>query len=383
MNRVLIFAERMLPTTQSYVSIQVDALKKYKPQYVGLIPAQPSCTLNASPILLTNSRSLGSRVRREAYRWTGIAPSYHARIDKIGAKLLHAHFAEGASSAIAISAALRIPMVLHLRGGSELCPDEVLTRHAFQLPYFFCRRRLWAYSSAFLCVSDFVRRKALATGFPDEKLRVHYTGIDFSRFSPLGTPAEKDKNLVLFAGRLVPSKGADHLVRAMHIVRQSHPEAHLGIIGDGTVLPALRALAGELRVPCCFLGEQPASVIRTWLERARVFCSPSLTLPDGTSEAFGNVFTEAQAMGVPVVSYRTGGIPETMLEGETGLLASEGNHTQLAAQILRYLADNGFWSHSSKLGMTWVREHFDVFKQTAKLESIYDEVIAAHPVHAS
>jgi glycosyltransferase involved in cell wall biosynthesis len=165
----------------------------------------------------------------------------------------------------------------------------------------------------------------------------------------------------------------------MHIVRQSLPEAHLVVIGDGAFLPTVRALAGELGVPCQFLGEQPPGIVRTWLEKARVFCGPSLTLPDGMSEAFGNVFTEAQAMGTPVVSYRHGGIPETMLDGETGLLANEGNHTCLAAQIFRYLADDGFWRHSSEIGMKWVREHFDVFKQTAKLERVYDEVIAAHP----
>src|SRR6266849_10953697 len=62
MNRVLIFAERMLPSTQAFIPIQVNALKKFEPQYVGLIPAQPGCTLNIPPILLTNSRSLGSRV---------------------------------------------------------------------------------------------------------------------------------------------------------------------------------------------------------------------------------------------------------------------------------------------------------------------------------
>ena len=383
MNRVLIFAERMLPSTQTFVLIQVNALKKYQPQYVGLIPAQFSCSLNMSPILLTHSRSLGSRVRREAYRWTGIAPRYHTQIYKIGAKLLHAHFAEAASSAVAISAALRIPMVLHLRGGAELMPDEELRRHAYQLPYLLWRQRLWARASAFLCVSDFIRRKALAAGFPDEKLRVHYTGIDFTRFSPSCSPAAKDKSLVLYVGRLVPYKGADHLVRATHIVRQSLPEAHLVVIGEGPFLPTVKKLAGELGVPCQFLGEQPPGTVRTWLEKARVFCGPSLTLPDGMSEAFGNVFTEAQAMGTPVVSYRHGGIPETMLDGETGLLANEGNYTYLAAQIFRYLDDDGFWRHSSEIGMKWVREHFDVSKQTAKLEKVYDEVIAAHPVHSS
>jgi colanic acid/amylovoran biosynthesis glycosyltransferase len=322
-------------------------------------------------------------VKREGYRWTGIAPHYHSQIRKIGAQLLHAHFAEAASSAVAISAALGIPMVLHLRGGAELYPDGELRKHAFQLPYLFWRRRLWRHASVFLCVSDFIRRKALAAGFPPEKLRVHYTGIDFSRFTPSPRLEAKDRNLVLYVGRLIAYKGADHLVRAMHTVRQSHPEAHLVFIGDGAFRPSVQALAHDLRVPCQFLGEQPPAVIRTWLERARVFCGPSLTLSDGMSEAFGNVFTEAQAMGVPVVGYRHGGVPETMVDGGTGLLANEGDKDQLATHVLRYLADDGFWSQSREFGMRWVRENFDVFTQTAKLESVYDEVIAMRPVYVS
>jgi glycosyltransferase involved in cell wall biosynthesis len=339
--------------------------------------------LNISPILLTKSRSLASRARREGYRWTGIAPRYHAQIQKIGAQLLHAHFAESASSAVSISAALRIPMLLHLRGGAELMPDQELWKRAFELPYLLWRRRVWARASAFLCVSDFIRQRAQAAGFPSTKLRVHYTGIDLSRFLPSDNLAAKDRNLVLYVGRIVQYKGADHLVRAMHIVRQSRPEAHLVVIGDGSFLPSVKALANELNVPCQFLGEQPPTVVQTWLEKARVFCAPSRTLPDGMSEAFGNVFTEAQAMGVPVVSYRHGGIPESMLDGVTGLLADEGEQHQLAAHILRYLSDDEFWKLSRQVGMKWVREHFDVFKQTAKLEGIYDEAIAAHPVHAS
>jgi len=265
-----------------------------------------------------------------------------------------------------------------LRGGAELLPDHELRKHAFQLPYLLWRRRLWAQASAFLCVSSFIRQKAMVAGFPKDKLRIHYTGIDFSRFTPSNGAAGKDRNLILYIGRVVPYKGADHLVRAMHLVKQSHPAAHLVVIGDGWFLPTVRALAGELRVPCQFLGEQPPAVVRSWLERARVFCGPSLTLSDGMGEAFGNVFTEAQAMGVPVVAYRHGGIPETMLDGETGLLANEGDHTKLATHLLRYLEDDRFWGRSSELGMKWVREHFDVFRQTAKLENIYDEVLAAH-----
>jgi colanic acid/amylovoran biosynthesis glycosyltransferase len=142
----------------------------------------------------------------------------------------------------------------------------------------------------------------------------------------------------------------------------------------------LGRLARELNVACQFVGEKPQKEIRAWYERARVFCGPSVTLEDGMSEAFGNVFSEAQAMGVPVVSFHHGGIPETMQDGVTGLLAPERDVPMLADHLLRYLQDDAFWATSRQQGMRWVRETFDVRRQTARLEDLYDRVIAGfHP----
>lgn len=378
MKKVLVFAERMLPSTQTFIPIVVDALTRFSPQYAGLIPANRNYPLNSTPILLTPDRSMRSRIRREVYRWTGAAPAFHRRLAATNPDILHVHFAECAGSAVSIADALDLPMILHLRGGAEMHPDEVLRRKLFQRPYLRWRQRLWERASLFLCVSEFIRRKSIEAGFPEEKLRVHYTGIDLNRFAPSPKAPERERNLVLYVGRLVKYKGADQLVRAMQIVRRTNPAARLAVIGNGEFRPQVESLAAELSVPVEFLGEQPAAVVRSWLERARVFCAPSVTLEDGMSEAFGNVFTEAQAMGLPVVSYRHGGITETMLEGETGLLADEYDYQTLAAHIEFYLNNEQGWQKAHQRGMEWVRENFDVQQQTHKLEDIYDEVIAAY-----
>lgn len=372
----------MLPSTQTFIPIQVNSLSNFTPQYAGLIPAVPSFPLPIQPILLTPDRRLRSRSRRELYRWTGIAPAYHARLRACKATLLHAHFAEGAGAAISIADALQIPLIMHLRGGAEMHSDEVLRKKLFQLPYLAWRRRLWKRASLFLCVSDFIRRKAIEAGFPEEKVRVHYTGIDFNIFRPSTPPPERDPNLILYVGRLVEYKGAAHLIRAMHLVRQTNPNARVVIIGDGDYRETVVALAKELSVPCKFLGEQPSAVVRNWMERARVFCAPSMTLQDGMSEAFGNVFTEAQAMGLPVVSYRHGGITETMLDGKTGLLADEYDYQGLAANIGRFLTDQNFWQACHEYGTQWVRDNFDVRSQTRRLEQTYEEVIASYEVQS-
>ncbi len=374
--KVLVFAERMLPSTQTFIPLQVNALARYAPQYIGLIPAEKNYPLEHEPILLTKERTRAARVRREAYRWTGIAPGFHAEARKAGASVVHAHFAEGGPAAMALADALDLPLLLHLRGGAELMPDAVLRKQLFQRPYLLWRERLWKRASLFLCVSEFIRGKAVAAGFPAEKCRVHYTGMDLKRFTPVLLVAEMDRNLVLYVGRLVPYKGCNYLLQAMQIVQRTRPRSRLAVIGDGTYRAELEAMARELGVNCEFLGEQKQAVIHTWLDKARVFCGPSVTLADGMSEAFGNVFSEAQAMGVPVVSFRHGGIPETMREGVTGLLAEERDVPALAAHLLRYLADDAFWASSREEGLKWTQSRFDVKTQTARLEELYDAAIS-------
>jgi colanic acid/amylovoran biosynthesis glycosyltransferase len=376
MNTVLVFSERMLPTTCTFIPLQVNELQRYSAQYVGLIPAADrNLPLPQEPILLSKYRTRLARCRRELYRWSGVAPHFHARVRQVGSQLVHAHFAEGAAPAVFLSNRLNLPLIMHLRGGAELMPDSELSSHLFELPYLVYRRRLWQRASLFLCVSEYIREKAIRAGFPEEKLTVQYTGMNFSAFTPNQPLSEKDPNMVLYVGRLIPYKGCDYLLRAMQQVRRRRPKAHLVVIGDGHFRAALEQLNGELGCGATFLGELPQPTIRLWLERARVFCAPSVTVEGGMSEAFGNVFSEAQSMGVPVVSFRHGGIPETMREGVTGLLAPERDVDLLAAHLTRYLEDDGFWAHSREEGMRWVRQQFDVRTQTAKLESLYDNVI--------
>jgi colanic acid/amylovoran biosynthesis glycosyltransferase len=374
--KVLVFTERILPMTCTFIPLQVNELRRYTAQYVGLIPAADrNLPLPQEPILLSKDRTPFARCRRELYRWSGVAPQFHSRVRGVGSRLLHAHFAEGAAPAVFLSNRLNLPLIMHLRGGAEVMADSELRSHLFELPYLAYRRQLWQRASLFLCVSQYIREKALHAGYPEEKLRIQYTGMNLSAFTPSLPASEKDPNLVLFVGRLVEYKGCDYLLRAMKLVQQQRPAARLVVIGDGPFRASLQKLDGELGVGATFLGEHPQQTIRTWLERARVFCGPSVTVEGGMSEAFGNVFSEAQSMGVPVVSFRHGGIPETMRDGVTGLLAPERDFEQLAAHLRRYLEDDDFWAQSREEGMRWVRQQFDVRTQTAKLESIYDNVI--------
>jgi colanic acid/amylovoran biosynthesis glycosyltransferase len=375
-DKVLIFAERVLPSTQTFIPAQVNLLHNFAPTYAGLLPAQKNFDLGRKPILLRPDRSRVSRVAREVYRWTGVGPDYHPRLKEVDANLIHAHFAEGGPAALFLSKRFNLPLILHLWGGAELMTDANLRSKWYEWPFLAHRRSLWKRASAFLCCSAYVRQRALEAGFPQHKSLVHYAGLDCRAFTPKLPVTEKDPNLVLFVGRLITYKGCDYLIRAMQLVQRERPGARLVVIGDGTSRAELEQLARSLEIRCEFLGEMKSPEIRSWLEKARVFCGPSVTLPDGQSEAFGVVFLEAQSMGVPVVSFRHGGIPETMREGVTGLLADERDVNGLANHLLRYLSDDTFWSDSREQGMQWVRANFDNAVQVAKLEEIYRRTIS-------
>jgi glycosyltransferase involved in cell wall biosynthesis len=289
----------------------------------------------------------------------GLAPRFHRQAACSGAALIHAHFASGGRSALPLARSLHMPLVVTLHGA------DVTTRINYSKRY----ARLWEEADTFVCVSEFIRQKAREAGFPEHKLRVRYTGIDLTAFQHSPGPAMP--NLVLFVGRLVEKKGCAYLLRAMQLVQHRYPHARTVIIGEGPLRPALTDLARQLQISCDFLGSQPAAEVRKWLSLARVFCAPSVTAADGDREGPGMVFAEAQSIGTPVASFAHGGIPEIVHNGETGLLAPEGDAERLADNIYLLLTDEQLWRRCVERGRTWISERFDLQRQTRELEEIY------------
>jgi glycosyltransferase involved in cell wall biosynthesis len=233
---------------------------------------------------------------------------------------------------------------------------------------------MYDYASAIVCASDFIRSKALLRGAPEHKSVVHYIGVDTEEFFPEASVPQSPN--VLFVGRLVENKGCEYLLQAMHNVQASFPDCSLTIIGDGPLRASLEQVAAERGLKRThFLGPQSHDEVKKHLASATIFCVPSVEVASGASEGLGIVFLEAQAMGVPVVSFATGGIPEAVQHGVTGLLAPERDWQGLAANISLLLENRAMWQRFSEAGRTRVCELFDLKKQTAKLETIYDGVI--------
>jgi Glycosyltransferase len=380
MRTALIFRERVLAPSETFILEQAKPLRRYRPVLVGLRRTSPTLHHMLPEVLLRGGDGPIDKFAASAFRKFPIGPQFYSRLQSIRPSIVHAHFAIDAVQAMAIAEKLDVPLIVSLHGFDITSTDEALKISNAGRHFVRHKAELFEQASAFICVSQFLRRIAIDAGFPENKVHVHYTGIDCERFVAADVP--RDPDLVLFVGRLVEKKGCAYLLRAMQLVQRENPRAKLEIIGDGPLRSSLEAQAREFGLHARFRGTQnPDEVIRS-MSRARVLCNPSVKASSGDMEGFGMVFAEAQAIGTPVVSFTHAAIPEVVNHGRTGLLCPEGNIDALSCAINVLLADHTVWKQMHQNARGWVRDNFDIVRQTGKLEILYDDCVARFPHRA-
>ncbi len=370
---VLIYSPQLLPTVHHYVREHAFRLRRFRPVLAGRRRVEgtpigdfdsftfPSSTigwLREFNFLLTGSDAeLASFIR-------------HHRIE-----LIHAHFGPGGTEIISTAARLGIPLVVTFHGWDvKLGAEAIAPTSPYERLY---RRRLpWLLREAkqVICVSESLRERVLALGCSPEKAQTNYLGVDSTFFD--GMRSSFDPTSILFVGRLVRQKGVHTLLDALRLLRKRIPGAHLTIVGEGPEQDHLKRTAEENNLPVHFLGKRNSAEIREQLRSSAVLCAPSTTSGGELPEALGLVVLEAQAMSVPVVANRNGGIPEAMEDGRTGLLVEENSPAALADALATLLADQGMNRSFGESARNFVCNRFDIARCYSALEDIYDGILA-------
>ncbi|MBI5499526.1 MAG: glycosyltransferase [Deltaproteobacteria bacterium] len=207
------------------------------------------------------------------------------------------------------------------------------------------RRAVFSGAAAVFAVSRFTAEAVRALGVPAERIAVVPNGVDRTRFRPVD-PSELRRRLglagrrvVLSAGRLVPRKGVDTLLEAFGVVHAVLADAVLVIAGEGPDRERLEAMAVARRVPVRFLGRVPDEELPALYGMADVFALAAREEPGGDAEGFGLVLLEAAACGTPCVASRSGGVPDAVDDGRSGLLVPPADAGELATTLLRVLGD--------------------------------------------
>jgi glycosyltransferase involved in cell wall biosynthesis len=371
---VVVFRTLLLPPSETFIASQAVAMRRFSPFFVGWrktagidLPEDTSWTVDDG--------GLRGRLRELRFRCAGLTRKQVARLKARTPRLVYAHFAPDGYAAMRLAEQLGVPLVTALHGYDVTISDEAMSRTRLGRAYLRGRSTLQKTSALFLSCSDYVRTRGLEMGYPADRTIVHSIGVDVERFKPPGILRPREKS-VLFVGRLVEKKGCSSLIEAMAGVQRRCPAAELVVIGGGPLRADYEAQAVALGVRCRFLGVQPPAVVRDRMSRASVFCVPSVIAASGDAEGFGIVFIEAQAMGLPVVSTLSGGIPEAVRNGETGLLVAERDSAALAEAILRLMQDDELWQQYSLAGRRNVVNHFNLAQQTRRLENLFEHLLA-------
>jgi glycosyltransferase involved in cell wall biosynthesis len=185
-----------------------------------------------------------------------------------------------------------------------------------------------------------------------------------------------DRVLVLFVGNLFKHKGLHRIIRALAEV----PDRpwHLVVVGTGPERdPCLRRLeTAGLSDRATFLGRISAGEVEELLAAADVLSLPS------TQEGMPYVILEAMASGVPVVSTRVYGIPEMVVDGETGLLVDAREQDELQRALLKLIDDETVRRAMGRAARRRFEEHFTIDRQLRAVESMYVEVARLAPRRA-
>ncbi len=361
---LIVYGDEPSQTSAPSIRAQAETLVRFQPFYLGFRSGLELNVPRNQVHIIGGPGPLGN-LQRARFRLMGPTRGMLHMLGRMRPALIHAHFGPATTHALSIASALDVPLITTFHGYDPTMVDFGIT---------VCGGPLQKTAARFLCSSLYIRDRLIRSGFPPDKLQVHHTGIDTQYFT--ADPKIERSPIILFVGRLAAGTGCEVLIRAMFQVEGVVPSAKLVVIGDGPLRMKLQGFAQRYRRNFEFLGAQGPDVIREWMNRATVFCTPNMgDDPGGGAADSGMVYAEAQSMGLPVVGYPSGSVPEVVGSEATRLLVEEDDWEALATNILGLLLIPRNWAQYSRAAQARARRLFDIRKQATVLEDIYQEVL--------
>lgn len=371
MKKIAYFKIGYLPLSETFIYEQIRNIKKYK---VSLICAK---TFNLDKFPLDDIKCL-SDLPIHSYLINGIliklfnySPYFAEIIKKENFVLLHALFGTDGLRALPYKKKFNIPLITDFRGNDATgIPSR---RHGIY-------RHLFKDGDLFLVRCESMKKDLIVLGCPTEKILVHHSGIAIDKIECKKRNNHEGITRILFVGRFTEKKGADIAIKSFADARKKHKNIELTMIGDGPEMSSLKNLITnmDLNNYVHLIGNQSHDRVIAEMLRSHIFLLPSMTARNGDKEGIPNALMEALATGMPVISTYHAGIPELITHGKSGYLVEEKNLTALS-EALKYLIEHQeLWALFGKNGRKQVEDEFNIYKQTDKLEEIYNKLIGGY-----
>jgi colanic acid/amylovoran biosynthesis glycosyltransferase len=229
-------------------------------------------------------------------------------------------------------------------------------------------RKLFLHGQAFVANGKYGREKLKVLGAPPDKCFIIPAGFNTDPFRNVVT-VEPTFNHFCSVGRLIELKGHKFALKALAVLyKKGFTQWVYTVAGDGEQMEVLRnqaiqsGIGNQVKLP----GYLSPDEVRELLGKSTVYIHPSITDNTGRAETQGLAIQEAQAMGLPIVAFASGGIPDGV-PAETGILVPEGDVEGLANALQTLMESPQLRQKMGEAGRQWALEHYDVLKLNQKI----------------
>lgn len=339
------------------------------------LPGDPVLIQGHPPRIGSSSASVTERFLRFLYRHAGrlLRPDNRSEFTPEYIRLLRSTqpdvvLAEYGLTGVAIGEAcqsLDIPYVVHFHG-FDAHGSSVLENHSETYP------PMLQGATAVIGVSTAMKAQLVKLGAPKDRVFLNPCGVDVQSFEP--RPGSEAVSKFLAVGRFVDKKAPHLTLLAFAQVLAERPTATLRMIGQGPLLDACKDLSIALGIEdsVSFSGTQPHRVVREAMREASIFVQHSLTAQSGDSEGSPVAIAEAGASGLPVVSTRHAGIPDIVLDEQTGFLVNERSVHDMAERMLQLANDTDLVASMGWNARERIASHFSMKKSINRLCGILE-----------
>lgn len=226
--------------------------------------------------------------------------------------------------------------------------------------------------------SDFMEQRIKSLGADAEKMVKLPVGVNTRKLTftkrQLGSDGEI---IILTVGRLVEVKGIEYSIRAIAQIVPKFPNVLYQIVGEGPLREELRSVAEQLGVSehVKLLGARTTEQVANLYNNAHIFILSGVVGRDGAEEGQGIVLLEAQAAELPVIASHVGGIPESVVDGESGFLVPERDVDALAEKLIYLIEHPEIWPEMGRAGRAYVEANYDINKLNGRLVEIYQRLL--------
>jgi colanic acid/amylovoran biosynthesis glycosyltransferase len=238
-------------------------------------------------------------------------------------------------------------------------------------------RMLWRDADMFTACTTFTKDKIVSLGADPARIEVIPLGLRMEKFTPPQRTLQSGQpvNLITVA-RLVEKKGIGYTIDAINMLKGRF-DLRYRIVGDGPLRDELWEKVREhgLEDTVTFCGSLAQDKIIDLYRQADIFLLTSVTASDGEMEGQGLVIQEAQACGVPVISTFHNGIPEGLVNGETGILVPEKDTAAIVSALEFFLQNPQKRLDFGKAARRFVEERYDIRNLVARVEALYKKLL--------